>query len=325
MKKTAIALKGNVKVPVKLNRKAKRKIGREIKFKDGSKPKYYSTNYSTTEDKFEILEYNRGREKGYNKRRVNGLKAKILSGDFFWDMSTIKVIFRYKKLWIIDGANRVTAVRELILEGKLPENFSIPFTEVRSPLLDKMNKKDLTSLIADLNDYDPRWTEDEHISAAIACNFPTALEYFNIKRMLGEPEYLKKREYVESGSTNRKYVTIPPNIILALAKKEAVKSNKKLVFGDFRDDSLATIMQSDEYMEEVDTFMRLIEIAKVWKVLRGVRTSKVYSTVLKIAYGENVRYKLSAVVDEIAKVKDKDIPLDTNARAFIIDLKRNIS
>ena len=112
-----------------------------ITLKNGSKPKLHSFNYSTTVENFQILSNNRGRETGYDKKRVNGLMELLLSNLFMWLLSTIKVIYRKqtKSLIVLDGANRITAVKKLIELGKLPVDYHIPFTIVDDPVLNKMS------------------------------------------------------------------------------------------------------------------------------------------------------------------------------------------
>ena len=287
---------------------------------DGTTPKFHSANHTTNESNFKIIENNRGDEKGFNLSRVKKLMATIMTPLFIWALSTIKVVLRGKNLWIIDGANRITAIRLLIKLGKLPKDYQIPFTVINEPILNKTKKVDLVSFIADFNNYDPRWKEREHIDCAIGANFITALEFNRVEKYLKTPKVLKKLGYIDNGKTKK--VVIPPNILLSLATDKRLPSGTKLVFNDFRNDSIGLYMGTDEYMDKLDKFIDLIEYIKYWKVSNNTRTCKVFDKVLDTAYGK-FTIGIPLVVNEILNSK-VSAPMESNLAEYFNDIKLSI-
>jgi hypothetical protein len=274
----------------------------ELKLKDGSMPKIHSYNYSTTVENFQILSNNRGRETGYDKKRVNGIIELLLSSLFLWLLSTIKVLYRpqTKSLIVLDGANRITAVKKLIEMGKLPANYQIPFTVVNDPVLNKMSNKDLIDFMSVINEYDPRWKESEHYSAAISSKLETALmfeKYLTIYNSMRE-----NLRYDVDGKPIKPELKY--NVLLAMATKKPIESGRtKVRYRDFRNDQIAQYMRTNDFENDFNSLIEFIDIAKEWHKVLNIRLSKSLAAVLSLVYNPNISIAFPYMVSKLKATK----------------------
>ena len=289
-----------------------------ITLKNGSKPKLHSFNYSTTVENFQILSNNRGRETGYDKKRVNGLMELLLSNLFMWLLSTIKVIYRKqtKSLIVLDGANRITAVKKLIELGKLPVDYHIPFTIVDDPVLNKMSNKDLIDFMSVINEYDPRWKESEHYNAAISSKLETALMFEKYVTLYkAESERLK---YIVGDKTITP--TLKYNILLAMATKKSIESGKtKVTYKDFRNDNIAQYMRTDDFDNYFNSLVEFIDIAKEWHKALNIRLSKSLAAVLSLVYNQNISIAFPYMIDRLKATK-KIPSSETSLKTFLTSI-----
>lgn len=297
----------------------------DITFNDGSKATKYGTIYSATEDKFSIINNNRGKIKGYDEKRVEGLMEKIENGSFIWSFATIKVIYKRKRLVILDGANRVTAVRNLILEGKLPKGYKIPFIVVNHPSLNKMTNNDLISFMADMNDYDPRWSENEHYESALSANLNTALMFDVYLRRVKSNAISSRLTYsVENSRKKSSKVRVKHNILLSLATRTPVKNNgKKVVFADFRNDEYGNYMGTTAFEKDFNALIDFLEIAKEWHVNNNIRISKSIFRALDIVYNEGVKVDFSYLVRKLKESGNKMPKNDSDLKPFLTNIVFN--
>ena len=269
---------------------------------DGTKPVVHSYNYMTSEKNFKILDFNRGKDNGFSQPRVDGIKEVMTDGNFIWLFSTIKVIERRGRLLVIDGSNRIMAVRQLIEEGILPKSFKIIYTELDSPRFKGKTEKQIIEMIAKLNDYDPRWKESEHFQAAVSVKYATALEFTKVFKRIGKLDSTLSYYNIKN---KKKTIKIPKNAIMAIASQsfEPIKGNKSVRFGDFNNDDVANHMKTKQFETDFNAFIELLEYVKDWNTTFSIRPSKVYERVLALVYGKNIRINFTSFVDALKSNK----------------------
>jgi hypothetical protein len=290
---------------------------RTIELKNGN-AEYHSTNYQATQDNFKILEYNRGKDTGFDKDRVKGLMDLIMSDKFVWLLSTIKVLYRKstKSLIVLDGANRVSAVRELIKIGKLDKDFKIPFTIINTPLLNTMNNKDLIDFISVVNEYDPRWKENEHFNAANASKLLTASMFkFYVD------EYKKHSLRLRYKKDNKnKSIPLKLNVLNALATQTPIDSGVTTMrYKDFRDETIGQHMLKDEFRNDFNALIDYLEIVKVWNQVRDIRISRCLLHVLSVVYNKNIRVSFTYLVSKL-KETNKMPEFESDIKTFLYNL-----
>ena len=287
-----------------------------ILFKDGTRPQIHSLNYMTTQDKFKIHDNNRGCSKGYNEKRTNGLAEIFSTGKFIWEMSTIKTILKNGELIVIDGANRIAAIRKLIDDGLLGEDYLIPFTVIKDKRMNNLSKNELIVFIAAMNEYDPRWTEDEHFDSAINANLKTANAFQRYLNRLNDVNIAKKLKYEKDGSVKR--VRIGKNVLLCLAKRMPMENNgKRTKFNDYRDDNVANYMSTEHFENDFNALIDFIDIVKEWHSIRNISVSKSIFRVLDIVYHEEKPVPFSYIV-RVLKSTNKMPTSNHTVKKFIL-------
>jgi hypothetical protein len=249
--------------------------------KTGERVQVYSSNYMVNPKEIHIVENQRGKENGFDQKRVDNIKAKLIAGIFIWDMSTVKVIYKRNggkrlQLICIDGAHRTIAVIQLIDEKLLPADYKIPFTIIRNKKLEGLSKKNLMSFIADMNNYDPRWKESEHFGAANSVGYSTALAIETILNDYHENQI----EFLNSNGRAIK-IALKKNVILSLAIRNFI--DRRVNYNDFKDDNVGSYMNSTMFNNDLNSLLGLIECVKEWNNV-GVVTAKVIKCVLKKIY-----------------------------------------
>lgn len=288
-----------------------------IKLKNGSAT-IHSMNYSTTVDNFKIIGYNRGKETGYDENRVKGLMELMTTEDFIWLLSTIKVIYRKKSklLIVLDGANRITAVRFLIENGVLPANFEIPFTLIEDKFFDNTTDKELIDFISIINEYDPRWKEAEHFDAASASKLLTATMFgIYVSKFKAERENLKYEK-----DFRVRNVPLKLNVLLSLATKKPIAHGvSSLKYKDFRDDNIGNYMKSDEFKNDFESLIKFLKIVKEWHGNKEMRISKSIFAAMSIIYHENIKVSFSYLVGELEKT-NRMPQSESNIKSFLSNL-----
>ena len=312
-----------MKTATKKSKQVSLKSIMKINFNDGTQAKKYGTIFSASQDKFSIIQDNRGKTKGYDDNRITGLMEKIDEGSFIWLFSTIKVIYKRGKLSIVDGANRVTAVRKLILEGKLNKDYQIPFTVINDAKLQKMSKNDLISFMADMNNYDPRWKENEHFEAALSANLKTAMMFDKYLRKIKSTSIKNRLSYTTHNNTTR-MVRVKYNILLSLATRTPIRNNgTKVVFGDFRNDDFGNYMLTNAFENDFDALIDFLEIAKGWQISNNIRISKSIFRALDIVFNEGIKVDFNFLVGKLKKVGNKMPKNDGDIKSFLTNVVFN--
>jgi hypothetical protein len=291
-----------------------------IKFSDGTTPKIYSHIFSTVEKHFKIISRNRGVKEGYDQKRVNKIMNLFITNKFVWEFGFLIVTYRKGKLVLLDGANRLTAIRQLISQDELPKDYEIPFVVIDDNKFASMSESDLIEFMADMNDYDPRWNETEHFNAAYNAGLKTALkvqEYVSRSKNPINDEKLSYQIIKPTKISNHK-VKIVQGHLLAIAK-QVPYNEVRTRFNDYRDNDIASIMNTERFEHDYNSFIEFIEIAKEWQIMNNVRVSKSIRYLTNISYGSELQPKMSYIVKKLKGTR-KMPKTDKDIKTFLKDL-----
>lgn len=224
--------------------------------------------------------FNRGEtleEKQTIRKRVDNIKNLIRANKFIWALSLLTGFERWKngilEIVLFDGHNRTQAVRELIKEEVLPADYKVPMILVNTPEILAMNDEQIAELVSIINDYNPRWTENEHIKTALHFKSRTAklLQHYKSKMSNAIEGDLKiAYNWLYSLGSNNSNFTI---------------KNQKMTFTLLKDNSVADNMCKAEFEQKFNTFVNIVQKYVMKWEKKGIRPSKAISYVLY--YGMN--------------------------------------
>lgn len=115
-------------------------------------------------DLFETLDGNRGKENGYDEKRVRILVEKMTNGTFYQEMSVIMVNLSGIS---IDGRNRIEACRRT--------NSYVIFRVLFGEIYNTKDKLKLLVVVATYNATNPIWTAKELFDCAVIIKNPLAI------------------------------------------------------------------------------------------------------------------------------------------------------
>lgn len=277
-------------------------------------PKGISTNvvglrYETAPTNLVSMGNNRGKDKSFDPKRVTSLKEIIPTERYVWELSPIKTTVRNNKLLILDGHNRVQAVKELIKTGDLPKNYKVPFDIVDNAYVNSLSDSELIDFISMINNYDPRWSENEHYNAALGMDLVSALEF---KRWVDYLETDSKvqevfsyQTYDNKGVPKKTKFRLKKCAILTLVRKDLGKHKKKVLFSDYNDNGvIASKMRTPEFKKDVDNFVQLIGTLTKWHEQSNIQVGESYKAALSLIYdGRNDSpYDLKTLVEALNNV-----------------------
>jgi len=234
-------------------------------------------NYDMNPFDLTYLGFNRGADKDeeqYKRKKVNDIKEKILNGEWMWAFAILQAIETNGRYRVIDGHHRTQAVRELIEEGKLPANYTLPVHIITDSAITSLSDKELARIVSVINDYDPRWREREHIETALLFNVRTAQELVKYKALFDAKNLVSDGKKVK-GAYNWIYA-------LAIEKGfEFAAKHNKVTYSLLMDNSLAKKMASNDFKLKFDAFVNVLDNhASKW-FENGVRLSASVAHIIK--------------------------------------------
>jgi hypothetical protein len=220
-------------------------------------------------------------------------------------------------LLVIDGANRLTAVRKLIENGDLKPDFQIPFTIVKFKDLNEMSNEELIEFISKINEYDPRWTELQHFEAANASGLLTAMKF-----KIYLKKYEEQKDRVTYKKNDKKFSNnLKMNVLYSIATKKPISQGvSTMTFKKFRDDQIGNYMETDEFDVDFNCLVDYLEIVKHWHVHHDVRISKSLFHLTAILYGsETTTVKFPKLIEKLKATHDMPTT-ESEIKPFLLNL-----
>jgi hypothetical protein len=194
-----------------------------------------TTNYSM----FAPIFANRGKEKGYDEKRVQALVKLIESGEYFYDMSVVMVD---KSGVTIDGANRIEAHRRT----KTPVLFRV--------LADAMYNGtviETLKVVTTFNGFNPTWSAKEQFDTALQAGSVLAKRLSSLRA-----------DFVgDSVKVSENDITV--NLMMTLVEKDKKKAHsRKRNFREYFNDEFLKYSLTNEFAEEFVFVCKVIEYFK---------------------------------------------------------------
>jgi len=190
-------------------------------------------------DLFNAIFANRGKELGFDEKRVQNLVKLILSGEYFSEMSIVLV---NKNGVTLDGANRIEAHRRT----NTPVLFRVLTDDAYNGTI-----TDNLKIVARYNDFNPMWTANEQ--------FKTAFQAGSVLAKL----LASHRADIIGASMKLAENDISVNLMMTLVEKNKKKCHsRKRSFIEYFNEEYLKYAQTAEFVEEFEFVAKIIEYFK---------------------------------------------------------------
>lgn len=281
----------------------------------------FSLNYKTKVENFQIASDNRGMEstkknefifpEGIDPTRVMTIYENVWlekKWGFLWDLGLIKTILLPSgKLWVLDGSHRVALVMYLIHKGELPENYEIPFTQIRGTDLENATDIERYEFMNQINKLSSTWTQDDIFKCARKNNLKSMLAFDTIDTIL--KGYADQLKYVNNDrNVNAMNVLKKANVKYSFVKslkKVPTGQKGKITFNMLYDETIYEIGTSKEFINEyIELIKFVIDYAILWHKERGIRISKTIDALLSIINSDGLTTTIKNINKALKNVRE---------------------
>ena len=188
---------------------------------------------------FKPLFGNRGKENGFDEKRVQTLVNMIIAGTFIFDLSIIMV---NKKGICIDGVNRIEAL-------KRTNNYVI--FRVVANLAVNGTESNTLNIVSEVNDYDTRWKPTEVYNTAFMTGKPLA-ELIDIMRadVISHNEKLSAKD-------------LKTNLMMTLLERNKNKTHSlKRKLKEYDNEEYLAYAKTEQFRKELEYICKVIAYFK---------------------------------------------------------------
>jgi hypothetical protein len=188
---------------------------------------------------FTALFANRGKEKGFDEKRVQRLVALIESGEYYHEMSIVIV---NKKGVSIDGANRIEAHRRT----GTPVLFRVLTSAMYNGTITQSLK-----IVTVYNDNNPTWTANEQFNTAYQTGSVLAQLLASLRAdIIGQSIKLNEKD-------------ISVNLMMTLVERNKKKTHsRKRIYSEYFNEDFLKYAQTSEFLNEFIFVAKIIEYFK---------------------------------------------------------------